>query len=184
MRRFIILSILLVFITNIIGNAQSLSKEQYADTILKDLKAFIDSEKKTGFHSLKYIEYVLVVYKCNKNADSFCYTISSIYNSSDYLKILPSYYFKIEDDYVLVRLDTGACRKNVMPLNLLETRGENSIPLVQRLYPSDLGGVHATYKAVFVCFSGNSREQRVVYDAANLLHETGFYRDIFNHDKN
>lgn len=178
MKRFIILSILLVCLTNIIGNAQSLSREQYADTILKDVKAYIDSEKKTGFHALKYIQYVLVVSKCNKNADSFCYTISCIYNSNDYLKIFPSYYFKIDDDYVLVRLDTGTCRKNVVSLNLQETRGENAVSLVQKLYPSDLGGIHSSYKAVFVCFSGDKREQRVVTDAENLLHETGFYIDI------
>lgn len=184
MRRFIILSVILIFLINIVGNAQSLFREQYADTILKDVKAFIDAEKKTGFHSLKYVEYVLVISKCNKNADSFCYTISCIYNSNEYLKIFPSYYFKIEDDYVLVRSDTGTCRKNIISLNLQETRGDNAIPLVQRLFPSDLGLVHATYRAVFVCFSKNRREQRVVTDAANLLHETGFYMDIFYRDKN
>ena len=145
-----------------------------ANQLLKEMKWFIDTVN--NYHisnksaNNQYIVYALYVYK-NTNLDSgICITMGYILNSNDSRYILPTHYIKLGDEYILVRLDNKIVSSDLEGIELIKfnTYQDDAVKIIQKLYPSAIGGFTYYTPGVIFCWDKNKMERKYYENADEI----------------
>ncbi len=146
-----------------------------SDSVLvKEIKWFMDTVN-AYYHSYEsrnnqYVVYVLYAYKGDKGQEGTCLTLGYVINSNDSRYILPTYYFKIDNEYVLVRLGKGIKPSSFKGIDLVKFNiyNDDAIKIIQKLYPSALGGFTYHPPGMTFCWNGED-SNRTYYENADEI---------------
>lgn len=138
------------------------------------IKGFIDSIKSDGSKYNVYNVYVMQFYFLSEDSSDISFTIGYIRNSMEFKEIEADYYFKVEDEFVVVRVPNQSYLKKISFLELKEIspfgKEQSKIRIVQKLYPRDVGFL--TYGSSGLIFSGKGCSAvKKFYSNARLIPE-------------
>jgi hypothetical protein len=157
--------------------AQSITDSSVYRSI-EEVKSFIkkvnDDHKQYNSTHNEFIEYVLYVYKSD-DQKGICYTLGYIMNSDDYRYILPKYFFKVDNEIVLVRLSKNIAIDSLKGIKLEKLDRYNQIKIVQKLYPSSLGGFTYQPPGMTFCISEGNVERKYYQNADEIPLEKSIY---------
>gem|GEM_PF-4997468 len=156
----VFITLLLFFMLYVPAFSQNKSCDVFSN-IDESLHYAIDTLKKISPDSGTFNVYVVVVDKYDQENNSISYLISYIFNSNQFLPTYTTSYFMFDDEYVLVRFQDTVSHKCLKSIGLQLINSENSVSMVQKLYPSVIGAIHATHKGFI--FSTSMTEQKRIY---------------------
>jgi hypothetical protein len=139
------------------------------NVIIKELSSFIDTVKPHSIGNGKYNVYVLHLFS-DSQSNKICFTIGYIMNSSNYKYIKPQYFFKLEEEFILVRYNQDLLEQNfnfTLP-TYQKIGGSYTVPIVQKLFPSDLGGITGITRGLVYCSDGINYH-KVLYDNSDQI---------------
>lgn len=153
-------------------------------TIVKEVQWFI--EKVNTHHDLhestnnQYIVYILYTYKDEKTRAGLCFTLGYIMNSNDSRNILPTHYFQIGDEYILVRFGKGIDASYLKCVDLIKfnTYNDDAVKIIQKLYPSAIGGFTYHPPGMTFCRDGEKSNRTYYENADEIPMEKSIWADF------
>lgn len=178
--RLILVFCALTFFTKpLLGN--ELKKQQKVMNVMNnELLHFIDSVKSDLGELYKYSVFVAYIFPSNLDKQKgMCFTLGYILNGFEVKNVSPDFVYYYGGEIVVIRIAEeikGKFNKTLHKISL-----EDSLKIVQKLYPTSKKGISAiTYeaRALVSCEEGN-KVRKVFYDNSNVVpREKSIYKNF------
>ncbi|HWY11165.1 MAG TPA: hypothetical protein VN026_07570 [Bacteroidia bacterium] len=128
----------------------------------KELQFFMDTMNSKHSEDSQYLVFATKFYDSNDKKEEYCFTLGYILNSGEYSIISPYYYYYYKNNYVLIKIKEAENKKLIKQLGLKKITKEDSLKIINRLFPSENGGFSYRGKSIIFCNDKN-KQTRTFY---------------------
>lgn len=147
------------------------SLQKQSRLIVGEIKTFIDTVKQTSYLNGLHNVYVIRFFEGDVKSKELCFTLGVIINSSSLDLITAQYYFKMNDEIVVMNFNNTKAINYFGGCNLQKVDSSSRSDIMNKLCPNSRGVyITNTSKGVVCCFNGDNIE-KIFYKNSDLIPE-------------